>query len=66
MTEIVFGIIRNKIFHKFKNSKEINNEISGKYVVIDNHKIKKGTTFNIIFSSYNFHKFKKYIEEKGV
>ena len=66
MTEIIFGVIKERIFYRFKNSKSINNIISGEFVVIDNHPIKKGTTYNIIFSSHDFLKFKKYIEQKGV
>lgn len=36
------------------------------YAVIDNHRKKKGTTYNIIFKTKIIQEFEEYIREKGL
>lgn len=36
------------------------------FAIIDNHRIKRGTKYNIIFKTKNLKEFEKYIRRKGI
>jgi len=36
------------------------------YAIIDNHTIKKGTSYNIIFKTKKFDEFMNYVNKKGL